>query len=233
MSDYVNTILQFLDKNFLVIALGVGGFALGIFIYRKFFEEEKYKQKDISERVRDSLKDIIITLGNGSIDSYVRYRLSILGKIRKGYEFTVKNQEGDKDIWEAFIVRPYFKIYNPFSYLLWGLFDAIAGLGWFEDTFLIPSKFVQRKDQIEISKKVDFTKKAGVYTLRSDKGLKVIRSEAILTLFEDSLEKFSNLVDLINFLDLKFSQNIQNMEKEYELEGKRWGARETSTVESG
>lgn len=235
MSDPINSILQFLDKNFLLIVLGVGGLALGMFIYRKFIEEEKYKQKDLSERVEESLKDVILTLGT-NLDAYVRYRLSILGKFRKGYHFEITEkgkEEGEFESWESFVVRPEFKVYNPFPFILWGILDFIAGLGWFEDTYLVPSKFVHRKDQIEISKKVDFHKIGGVYVIKNERGLKAIRGETILSLFEDSMEKFSNLVDLINFLDMKFSQNIQDMEKEYELEGKRWGAREKGAVEGG
>lgn len=233
MSSYVNQILQFLNNNFLVIALGIGGLALGMFIYRKFFEEEKYKGKDLEERVEESLKDIILTLGT-NIQTKVRYRLNILGAFRKGYHFKIKEDKGDEvEEWDAFITRPIFKIYNPFNFILWGIFDFIANLGWFESIYLVPSKYVERFDQIEINEDVDFKKIGGVYTVKGEKGMKVARGEAILSLFEDSLERFSNLVDFMNFLDMKFSQKIQDMEKEYELEGKKWADREAGVVESG
>lgn len=238
MSDPITSVLSTLDQNFFLVVVSLGGFIAGIFIYRKFLEEEKYKGTDLKERVEESLKDVLLTLGK-DLDSYVRYRLTSLGKLRKGYHFTIQERlsGGEKEKkdaeWDTFIVRPPFKIYNPFPYIAWGLFDFIIGFGWFEDVYLVPSKFISRFDQVEISKEVDFKKIGGVYTLRNERGLKAIQGEAILSLFEDSVEKFADLVDFINFLDLKFSQNIQHMEKEYELEGKKWGAREEGVVESG
>jgi len=233
---YADQLIQFLDKNAFVLVLGVGGLFAGMFLYRKFLEEEKFTGTDIEERVRDSLKDLVLTLGT-NVQTAVRYRLNILGAFRKGYHFKIV-EEGEKDedkgeSWDAFVTRPRFKLFNPFNYIAWFIFDRIAGLGWFEDLFLVPSKYVERFDQIEINKEVDFRKLAGVYVIRDEKGTKVVQGEAVMSLLEDSLERFSNLVEFMNFLDVQFSQSIQNMKKEYELEDKKWSSRSRGAVESG
>lgn len=225
------------ENNFALIILSVAGFALGMFIYRKFLGKEGYKITPLSERVHDEIDDVVKSIGK-HINTKLIYRLKTLGVVYKQYELTVKQQSDDDEDqestrWLAFIVRPQFKFYNPAPAAMWYLFDKMFNLGKFEKIYLIPSRYVDRFDQIKISKDCDFAKVGGIYVPRSKEGLEFAKDQATISLYDDTLERFSDMIELMNFLDMKFSRDIQSLEKYYELESKKWRDRENKVVESG
>lgn len=234
----------FFNNNFLLIVLGIGGLALGMYIYKRFLEKEKFAGKDLEERIEEPFYELLENLGK-TLNTEVRYRLKSLGVIDQDYFFKIVKEnsrdkkgidlgEKDKTKWDAFNVRP--KADSPtgiIQYGLWLLFDKLAGLGWFERIYLVPSENISRRDQIIIDKELDFTVMAGLFIPKDNRGKELIQAQAFLTNYADTLERFSNLVNFMNFLDRKFSKNIQAMEKSYELERKKWLGQENDVVESG
>lgn len=241
---YVDQIFSFFNNNLMLIILGVGGLALGMYLYKHFLENEKFGGEDLEDRIKKPFYNILTTLGK-SLNTEIRYRLKSLGVIDQDYYFSiVKRDSRDKkgeDLnnknkikWDAFNVRP--KADSPagiINYMLWLIFDKLAGLGWFENIFLVPTDNLSRKDQIIIDKDIDFTVMAGIFVPKDKRGKELIESQAFLTHYKDTLERFSNLIQFMNFLDTQFSKNIQSMEKSYQLEKEKWLGREDNVVESG
>jgi len=252
----IDEVMALVDENFVAIILSLGGLVAGIWIYKHFLENEKFAGTDIEERVKDSLYDVLTSVGK-SLNTVVRYRLDVLGVIDRAYHYSikprkvkekkkgkkanVKDSEGkdmelftDTKEWELFNVRPRANsLSGLINYLAWGLFDKIAGLGWFEKIFLVPSKLIERRDSIVVDKEVDFTKIAGLFVPRNSNGKEAVQVEAFISNYVDTLERFSNLVNYMNFLDREFSKSIQEMEKKYSLEREKWSKREEGVVENG
>lgn len=236
----VDQAATFFNENFSLLILTVVGFAVGVLVYKHLISKDAYEFESLDVKVKDSLNDILRELGKG-LDKTVRYRLDVLGVIDKDYWFrTVSESDKEDDSeqskakkWDCFNVRPKCQLKNPFPAAFWWLFDNIFNLGWFESIYVVPSDAVDRKDQIVISKEIDFAKVGGIYVPRTNDGLELVKDQATIKLYADTVERFSNLVDLMNFLDMKFSKDIKGMEKYYELEGQKWLGREDSAVESG
>lgn len=232
----INEILTFFKSPLGLVTISLMGAVAGVFLYKKFGKPSGYEGTNFKERVHDSYIDIIRKLGK-AVGIKLRYGFKPLGSVYRETSFyikgvsTEKRKAKEKVEVSAILTRPEFKPHFPFKFLFWGLTDFLLGMSCFSNLFIIPSKYINIADQVEIDKDLPLTKIGGVYVPRSEQGIDIAFEEAILGLMEDMGERFSNTIEFMNYLDMQFTKKNQLITHRAEEERKKWGAREKDAIE--
>lgn len=230
---YLEQFSTFLNEPAGMIMLAGVGLIAGFLAYRYWYGGKEFEGPTLEERVHDNYLDVLRKIGDG-IHTSLRHGYVSLGIIHRHTTVTVNEPLTDRDEAEdvaeerggfevdLFLVRPRGKWWNPFPVAAWFLLDYIAGFDFMQTIYAVPRKVVDRVDQIVIPRDLPMHPVGGIYVPRAAEGMEIAFEEAFLSLLEDTAERFSNSIELMNYLDTQFSQRLELMKREHEMEREGW-----------
>lgn len=232
-ATYMQKLSAFLQEPAGMIMLAGIGLVGGIIFYKYWYKDEGFEGPKLTDRVHDNYLDVLRKIGDG-IHTTLRHGYVPLGIIHRhtviqvNEQFNKKREEADEDDErgafdvDLFLVRPRGKWWNPFPIMAWFLLDYIAGFDFMQTIYAVPREEVDSVDQVIIPRSLPMHPVGGIYVPRAKEGMEIAFEEAFLSLLEDTAERFSNTVELMNYLDTQFSQRLELMKREHEMEREGW-----------
>lgn len=234
MSDIVTTFVNsmyFIPTLVIVTAVG------SIIVFKEFIdpEEEDIEAEALEETVRGEVEDVVDLFGS-NIKKKVSYGITPIGTVEKAWGFKENQKVEDDDSEESGtkVTKDlyYFKIRPSsfFSRISAWIADDILNFQSHTKYVVVQKDYVYDGEVITIDDRWIPEKMAGVWLPAFDQAADFVKEKAYKEMFESTLETAKESIRSINHLNLKFAQNIQELEKEEELLQKRYGAKGAGMV---
>lgn len=235
---------MFLPTIIIITALG------SILAFKYIFDpsEDNIERYALKEVVRGHTEEIVELFGS-DVKKKVSYGISPVGRVEKAFgykEYQALQEEKDieEEEDEEYIETEdgdtlelgnnfyYLKI-RPDSFLkniLADLTDDILNLDIHTDYIIVEKDYVKDGEVLTIDDNWNPTKIAGVWVPDNIAGAEFVKGQTFKSMFEETLETAKEAVRSTNHMNLKFAQNIQELEKQEELLQKRFGSKTAGMV---
>lgn len=201
-----------------------------ILVYKDRYVEDEFDEVTIEERVKGNLQELARAFGKEPRKA-LTHGFDTLGKAEKALitntalkEFDPGDREDVEEVSDeaeeesmcVFKVRPLFK-HDPGKWFGWFFLEDLTGIKEIHDIAVLKYDSVQIDSEIFIEPDVNFTKTAGVFVEKTDDGQAFVQETAFQDILTDSLTTFSNVVELMNLLNINYSMDMSKLEKEVEV----------------
>lgn len=211
--------------------------------------ESNIERQGLAEVVRGHTEDIVDLFGS-DVKKKISYGVSPLGRIEKAFgykefqalesdpegEYDEENdryRKNDEDEWLELKNNFYYFKLRPESFLkniVATLTDDTLNMEVHTDYLIVPKDYVKDGEILTIDDRYNPIKIAGVWIPESETGAEFVKEKTFNKMFEETLETAKEAVRSTNHMNLKFAQNIQELEKQEELLQKRFGSKTAGMV---
>lgn len=243
LAEFVNS---FLNSWLFYPTLVVASAALGVVFFKMFVDpkEDQVEEKALKEIVQGEVDELVELFG-GDLKKKISYGITPIGMVKKAWSFEEKleiddknfNPERDDHIKEQgtsieknsyyyFKIRPEGWITRLFA----NLTDDILNMDSHTDYIIVQQEQVSDGEILSIADNWNPVKVAGVWIPDSQKGAEIIKEKTGWAMFEDTLETAETSIRSVNYMNLKFAQNIEEIQKKEELMQQRYGSKAAEMV---
>jgi len=231
-----------------IIAFSAVG-AILVFKYLIDPSEENIERYALEEVIQGHTADILDLFGS-DVKKKISYNVNPIGKVNKAFgykefkaleeaengEFDEEDERYRKDEDDEWLELKnnffYFKI-RPDSFLqsiIAVVTDDVLNMEVHTQYMIVPQNYVKDGEILTIDDRYNPVKMAGVWIPETEKGAEFIKEKTFSDMFEETLETAKEAVRSTNHMNLKFAQNIQELEKQEELIQKRFGSKTAGMV---
>lgn len=243
IAEFVNT---FTSSIFFIPSLLIATAVGSVLFFKEFIdpEEKEIEEKALKEVVQGEV-DGVLELFGSDIKKKISYGMTPMGVVKTAWAFEQytqideKNFNEEKDNHKKKDGEPveyeemfYFKI-RPEGWVdqvIANITDDILNMGSSTDYVVVEQDYVSDGEVLSIADSWNPVKVAGVWIPDSEKGASFVRDKTAWEMFEDTLETAETSIRSINLMNLKFAQNLEEMEKKQELISQRYGSKAAEMV---
>lgn len=224
----------FLNSWMFIPTLIITTAVISIVFFKEFVDpkEEDIEEQALEETVKGDVSDIVELFGS-SVKKKISYGITPIGMVEKAFSYKEKVQVDDDDE-ESEIENEfyYFKI-RPTGFLArvmaW-LLDDILNFETGTKYIIVEKDYIHDGELLTIDDRWNPEKLGGVWLPAFDQAGDFIKERAYKEMFESTLETGKESIRMVNHMNLKFAQSIQELEKEEELLQKRFGGKAAGMV---
>lgn len=230
------SIVEFLQTPQGWLVLAGAGVIIGMYFMKRYQNKLDFEGTTMDEVLHDDIYDLISKQGI-SVQKNLTKDLHTIGVVRKREKIeqnSSKMKESgmyedmeEDEVYYRCIVR---KEGLAWKILTSKLFKPIRS--HFEDVYIIPAGWIKEdKDRINILQTAEFTKKGNIYVPMDQGAWNHVESLSIAKLHTDTLQRISNWVEYLNWLDRNVAREFHQMEKKSSLISQYRDQRERNAAE--